>query len=48
MSRERFRSGLRFSRSLSDAFPDVRARAFEHYTRPPLWRRVLRAIWSWL
>lgn len=43
MSRERFRSGLRFSRSLSDAFPDVRASAIER----PAPRSLLasRALW---
>lgn len=38
----------RFHRSLSSAFSDVRAGCVEHYTRPPLWRRVLRAIVRWL
>lgn len=44
----RFRITSRFPRSLSDAFGDVRAGCVEHYTRPPFWKRLMRAIWRWL
>jgi hypothetical protein len=36
----------RYPRSMAEAFPDVRAQAVERYV-PPLWKRVLVALWRW-
>jgi hypothetical protein len=39
---------LRFPRTAADAFKDAQyGIAVEHYTRAPLWRRILRALVRW-
>jgi hypothetical protein len=45
----RFRLIERFPRTADEAFRTARyGSAIEYYTRPPLWRRVVAAIWRLL
>ena len=38
----------KYPRSLSEAFPDVRAQAIEYHVAPSVWKRIGRAVWRWL
>jgi hypothetical protein len=42
----RYRIVPRFPRTLDEAFRTPRyGTAIEYYTRPPLWRRIVAALW---